>query len=181
MLPQPEPLWCNFCTPPSPYTQAKFWVSSFSHFGDTKGVQKFNARPHDQAPNPLWPTFALFLLWPPSRYTLTRFQDSKLWPFLRHVVGPQLAKFSPTSPAPSVGGIRTLSNTMSRGPPAVFTLNSILMCKAIFAQWSRVEPRDRQTERQSEGQTAITGNYSLHITHSMRPTNNGKDVKHFTY
>jgi len=48
-----------------------------------------------------------------------------------------------------VGGSRTRSNTMFHWPPRVFTLNRILICSAIFAQRSRVEPHDRQTLRSS--------------------------------
>jgi len=41
------------------------------------------------------------------------------------------------------------TNTMFLGPPRVLTPNSILICSAVFAQWSRVEPHDRQTYGQT--------------------------------
>jgi len=64
------------------------------------------------------------------------------------------------------------SNTMFHGPgpPTVFTPNTILICSAIFAQRSRVEPCDRQTE------IAIINNNRLHLMHSMQPTKYGPDA-----
>jgi len=40
---------------------------------------------------------------------------------------------------------KSLSDPVFLGPPRVFTPNTILICLAVFAQQSRVEPRNRQT------------------------------------
>jgi len=47
------------------------------------------------------------------------------------------------------------SNTMFHWPPRVFTRDRTLKSSAIFAQWSRVEPRDRQTDGQTP-RTSVT-------------------------
>jgi len=51
--------------------------------------------------------------------------------------------------------------------------NKILICFFVFAQWSRVEPRYRRTDKQTNGRTdtANIGNNSLHLMHSVQPKN----------
>jgi len=60
-------------------------------------------------------------------------------------------------PSPSLWGIKTPFNTMYLGPTRVITPNSILIRSAVFAPWSRVEPRDRLTD------SAHIGNNSLQL------------------
>jgi len=53
------------------------------------------------------------------------------------------------NPPSRCGGSEPPSDTMFRGPPRVFTPNSILIRSAVFAQRSQAEPHDRQTDRQA--------------------------------
>jgi len=54
------------------YMHAKLQASSFSHSGDRRGIPKFIIMSGDAAPDPLWPTFAQFLLGPLPLCTHTR-------------------------------------------------------------------------------------------------------------
>jgi len=68
------------------------------------------------------------------------------------ISGPKIQKWAPS---PLCGGSGPTSNTMCLPP------NNILMCSAIFVQWSRVTVRLTDTANISKN--------SLHLMHSMQP------------
>jgi len=78
----------------------------------------------------------------------------QLQPFRRYKGGP---KFKSRSPPPVCGRIRTPEQHNVLGPPGVFTPNSIWICSDVFAQWSWVEPHDRQTDGQTSHTSVIIG------------------------
>jgi len=76
--------------------------------------------------------------------------------FIRYEVARGYQKLKVVPLFLSVRGSGPSYNTMSYGPPRVFTPNSILIRSAVFALWSPVEPRVKQTAWRTDPRTAVT-------------------------
>jgi len=139
-------------------THAKFHVSSLSRSRDTSESRNLNVC-HVTPPWPIWPSFSWLSLGPPALYMHTKFQVCSFSCFWDMQWVHNYQNFPPPC------GDQDSRLTQCSLSPRVFTpIRSV-----IFAHWSGLEPRNRQTYRLTDRQTdtGIIGNNSLHLMHSM--------------
>jgi len=126
---------------------------------------------HVTLPWPYMTYFCIVLVRPEPSISTQKFKYQSISNFnLEICCESTISKIFPNFPSPRCGGSGPPCNTMFLGPPWVFTPNKILIRSAVFAQWSRVKPRDRQTGGRTG--TANIGSNSLHY---LVQTNNVTD------